>query len=620
MFDVEGYLQNKGVHTKRAPGNNIHTQCFFHGEEAHKRGRLYISTGPTPDEIGLYHCFTCGIKGNLYTLKRHFGDEAEERQVAHTEQHYNIFRAAAEFYHNELTDEAKMYLQDERGFRSDTVEHFKLGYSTGFGLYPHLKEKHFDPKDIKDTGLFTDMGGEWRETLEGRITIPYLVSGNAVDIRGMLFGPDRDKGAKYKSLPGAKVRLFNTDVLWKEKEIICTEGENDAILLFQKGYNAVGVPGANVWQDSWNSYFRDIKRVYVAFDSDAAGRKGAENVREKIGPKARALELPEGQDVSDFFLLNERTKEDFDELLKRDSGGLLVSVEDAIQKSKDLETLPGLKLGFPTLDRLIRPGIRPHQVMIPFAREGTGKSIFLLETMRNVLEEHQDHKVLFLSLELTAADWVNAARKQFQFHHLDATDQTFKDFYNGRFMVVEENRINEDQLIACIDDFAYEMGQKPDLMVIDYLGYYAASESGDSGYQRVSRAIMGLKAISKSYGVPIIAPHQVSTDSRHGEEPTGSRDSGIVRETADFALGVWNPDNAPNVKESERKGELRLRLQKSRHGNQGAIIDLQFAPLSLAIVESNHPLASRARREVEWAVHERLTFDEAIERHRNGHM
>jgi hypothetical protein len=617
MFDLEGYLQSKNIQFKRAPGNNLHTQCFFHGEDPHKRGRLYIRTGPSEEEIGLYFCQVCGEKGNLYTLRRHFGDDTT-KQIKIGETHYNIFRAATDFYQQALTDEAKAYLK-ERGFTKDTIADFKLGFSSGYGLYSHLKEKNFDPAHIKETGLFTTINDEWRETLEGRIVIPYLVSGSAVTLRGMLFGSDREKGAKYKSLPNTGVRLFNTDVLWKEKEVIIAEGECDTILLTQKGYNAVGVPGAGLWQDSWNSYFKDVRRIFVAFDSDTAGRKGVERIRENLGTRIRSLDLPEGQDVSDFFLLNDRTKEDFEELLKRQSGGLLISVEDAMKRAVDLNNLPGLKLGFPTLDRLIRPGMRPHQIMVPFAREGSGKTTFLVEVMRNVLEQHQDHKILFMSLELTAADWVNVARKQFQFYHLTATEKDFKDFYNGRFMVVEENRITEDQLEACLDDFIYEMGQKPDLIVLDYLGYYAAANiGGDSNYQKVSKSIMGLKAISKSYGVPIIAPHQVSTDSKHGEEPTGSRDSGIVRETADFALGLWNPDNAPDVKESERKGELRVRLQKSRHGNQGAIIDLQFAPISLAIVESNHALAARARREVEWMTYERLGFEAAIERHRNG--
>lgn len=97
--------------------------------------------------------------------------------------------------------------------------------------------------------------------------------------------------------------LFNAaSLVGAETAIIC-EGEFDAIILAQAGYSAVtSTSGATSFRSEWAAGFVAVPVVYAVFDSDAAGEKGLARVLELI-PKARAVRLPRGMDVSEYVVM-----------------------------------------------------------------------------------------------------------------------------------------------------------------------------------------------------------------------------------------------------------------------------------------------------------------------------
>lgn len=69
--DAERYLDQKGIDYDTR-GDELLVDCFFGGCDEHSpphHHHLYIN-----NSTGRYLCFKCGAKGNLTTLKRHFGD------------------------------------------------------------------------------------------------------------------------------------------------------------------------------------------------------------------------------------------------------------------------------------------------------------------------------------------------------------------------------------------------------------------------------------------------------------------------------------------------------------------------------------------------------------------
>ena len=371
--DIVDYLTEKGLKPRQANATNIHLACFFHGEADDERGRLYIST-EAPNFF--WQCFVCGETGGLNKIRKFFGDvplrnasaDAKPDDLA-DDTLQGIFNAATEFYHEALGEnaEAFAYLRQKRGLTYETITKFKLGYSNG-NLLPHLMACGFTATDIKKTGLVDQFGAD---TLKGQITLPYLVLGNTVTIRG------KDIEAKYFSLPGSKAMLFNmTTLLESSRKVVICEGEFDCMTLDQLGFDAVGIPGANSFQDAWVDHFSECKRVYICLDNDKAGRAGAEKMSLKLGQKAKIVEMPEGRDVNDWVNIDGKNQDDFNLLFGRAVGGLLVTVDEAYSRWLELEgnpNLKGLRFNILEIDQHMRYGMLPGQVVTLLSKTNSGK-------------------------------------------------------------------------------------------------------------------------------------------------------------------------------------------------------------------------------------------------------
>jgi archaellum biogenesis ATPase FlaH len=616
---IEAYLTSKGLALKQAGNNNVHTACVFCGEDQGKRGRLYINIDPTAEPPGLFFCHLCGVRGAMNKLRKHFGDpvvrdddpNAKEAEASYRT--HDVLQAAAAYYHELLSerDDVLRWLRDERGLSIETIIKHQIGWADG-SLRQHLLTKDFTITEMMKTGLVDQNG---RDFLLAHVTIPYHAAGNVVLIRG------KEMGGKYRTPPGQKGRLFNPDVTWGAEQIVVTEGEFDALVLEQLGYAAVGVPGATSWQDSWNGYFTEAKKVYVCFDNDAPGMAGAEKVARAIGPSSRIVRMPEAlpgeskNDPSEWIVKKGHGKDDFQLLLVKSRGGHLLSVHDAYAEWLDVKSLTGIQLGYEMIDKKLEPGLLPTQVMIVLAKTGAGKTIWTLNTFHRMVLAKPDVRILFVSLEQTRSEWFERARRIYRFYNLAARDTDVLGFFEDRLMLIDKNRVSEEELVGCIEQYEFELGHKPDLVAIDYLGYWSRAYKGEP-YERTSKAVMALKAIAKEHRIAILAPHQVSRVVKFGEgmEADAGRDSGVVEETADFLLTLWAEDSRAGKTPEEKSGIVNLKIGKSRHGGTGTQCQLQFAPLSLAMIPVGDVLHSQARAELE---HSSVGdgFEESLYRH-----
>lgn len=169
-------------------------------------------------------------------------------------------------WHDTMPANRRWYWQ-QRGLTDATIDHFQLGW---------------DGK---------------------RYTIP-------ATYRGVPFGVKRRQSdiadgidAKYVSITGSRVGIFNAECLWSAHDAIICEGEIDAMLLVQAGYNAcTSTGGAGSWRAEWAKFFAGVRQVYVLFDNDQAGRDGALKVRASMA-RARISTLPDGiKDVGELFV------------------------------------------------------------------------------------------------------------------------------------------------------------------------------------------------------------------------------------------------------------------------------------------------------------------------------
>lgn len=283
---IREYLNMKGFAYHESGGELI-IKCIFsncdddsHGNEGH----LYFDA-----ETGQYHCKKCDARGNLITLMKYFGEKPEYPRKS-MKSKFNA--ELVEKCHAALPEHIRMYL-NARGITNAVIEQYKLGHWQFYGKV-------------------------W-------ITIPIKdIYGNYAFFK---LRQDPDHGSDKKTYPkGTKEYPIESQIYdWQtitnaEGPLVICEGEMDRLLLISRGIQAItGTHGASTFKEAWAEKLRGRKgKVYVCFDYDEAGRKGAERVAKMVengeNTETYIITLPSEVgpkgDITDYFIKLNGTEED----------------------------------------------------------------------------------------------------------------------------------------------------------------------------------------------------------------------------------------------------------------------------------------------------------------------
>ena len=340
---------------------------------------------------GLFMCFSgqCQKSGNLRTLKEHLGlvvPGVESRNEWAGKSSKIDQLPDVEKCHVALLGDAETldYLLNVRGFSLEVIKRQRLG----------LKEKVY-----------------FREAGEVQaLVIPYLVNGNVVF-------------AKYRTLPpspkdfispsGWEAPLYNGEILVEGlQEVLFVEGEADTLSCMSNGVaGVVGVPGAGVKKAAWIETLDRVAphKIYILFDNDKAGNKGAQELASRIGiERCLKIVLPAGtKDINEFFTKG-GTVEGFERLklsaqLFNVSGvtsstDALTLLEEELAGKTDLA--PTYVTQWPSLNRLI--GFENGDVIDIMAPEKVGKTTFGMNLLDHMCSAYGEDG-LIVCLEMTHA-------------------------------------------------------------------------------------------------------------------------------------------------------------------------------------------------------------------------
>lgn len=140
---------------------------------------------------------------------------------------------------------------------------------------------------------------------EGRLVIPILEDETIVGLK--FYSPGAAK-LKYQNMTGTTATCWPLANLAKDK-VYLVEGEKDCITMIAAGFNAVTfTSGAGTVPMAYIKFFAG-KEVYIIYDVDEAGRKGAVTVAQALSFSARMIKIvdlplggiPKG-DVTDMYL------------------------------------------------------------------------------------------------------------------------------------------------------------------------------------------------------------------------------------------------------------------------------------------------------------------------------
>src|SRR5207247_2881520 len=113
-----------------------------------------------------------------------------------------------------------------------------------------------------------------------RITIPITNREEEIAFFKLAKDPEDQTGPKMMASPGGYAELYGwEEVLKSPSQIIICEGEFDRLVLEAQGFIAVtSTGGAGVFRREWATELQKIPSLYICYDRDEAGTRGAERV------------------------------------------------------------------------------------------------------------------------------------------------------------------------------------------------------------------------------------------------------------------------------------------------------------------------------------------------------
>jgi 5S rRNA maturation endonuclease (ribonuclease M5) len=281
----ETYFTERGESYYSNSDGEIGVRCPFE----HDKGFESNPSAFVNEDKGLFVCFTCQTEGR----------ESGFSEVSFAAKVLNIkYTEALKLLEHSDAIDGHMFQQWDKAIENLQQNKSLLQYLLSRGITPAVAREY----RLGFTG--------------GGIMYPITVFDTLVDIRE--YRPNEKP--KMKSRMGTNVSLFPFDV-WRRdtRPTILCAGENDALLLRKMGFNAVTTTGGEgQFPQVFVSYFKG-RDVYVCYDCDNAGTKGARKVshilREAgVKPKIISLGLagtPESKDVTDYFTKEFKAIDDF---------------------------------------------------------------------------------------------------------------------------------------------------------------------------------------------------------------------------------------------------------------------------------------------------------------------
>jgi len=234
---------------------------------------------------------------------------------------FTILRAAAQWYHNQLTPEHRSHITDKWGISNDTIDKYLIGYAPGgedaTALQVALSEV-FTVEDIRASGLFVASNNGWVAQYQDRIVFPYWKGGAVVySIARSMEENTNNKyvkqltNTKQQSVnPSIKNVIFGQDSLKGADHCIITEGVTDCLMVLQAGIPCIS-PVTVRFQDADHTNIlklvKDLKTVYICNDNEVSGigSEGAQDTADLLKSKSVDvrmvhLPLPEGVDKIDL--------------------------------------------------------------------------------------------------------------------------------------------------------------------------------------------------------------------------------------------------------------------------------------------------------------------------------
>jgi len=322
--------------TLKKRGVNMLGLCPFHNEKTPS-----FTVSPAK---GIFKCFGCGKGGNavnfimdhehfsypeaLKYLANKYSIEVEEEKPSAEQQEaldekeslFNLTAFAQKHFEETLhnTEEGKaigLSYFKERGFTTETIKKFGLGYSLNtWDDFTSKALKHgYNKELLEKSSLVRTKDHETYDAFRARVTFPiHNLSGRVLGFGARILTQDKKK-PKYINTAESDIYhkskvlyglYFAKSAIVKEDNCNLTEGYTDVISLHQVGIeNVIASSGTSLTVEQIKLIRRYTTNITLLFDGDPAGIKAAFRGIDMIleeGMNVRIVLFPDGEDPDSY--------------------------------------------------------------------------------------------------------------------------------------------------------------------------------------------------------------------------------------------------------------------------------------------------------------------------------
>lgn len=281
------------------------------------------------------------------------------------------------------------------------------------------------------------------------------------------------------------------------------------------------------------------------------------------------------------------------------SDGLAKFVDLVEERYKLKGNIPGIPTGFINLDGFLM-GLLPSRLYVIGARPSQGKSALM---MNIATEVGKLHKVGIFSLESSSEEFLmrevaylsglnsqNILSGQLRAQDFSKIVDVGSMIESGQVYIYDKPNLHLPELVGQARRAVRRFGCE--VLFIDYLQLIQVSNV-ESDRERVSKASVRLKDLSRELNIPIVALAQLRRDSEGRRPGLGDfQHTSQIEQDADVAMVIWHQvvdgkgKTQKKVKPEDESDELRiwLNVDKNRDGMTGPI-RMEFEPHKLKFTE-----------------------------------
>jgi twinkle protein len=452
------------------------------------------------------------------------------------------------------------------------------------------------------------------------LVFPYLRDGELVMAKYLSL-PRVDTKKQMRATTATEPCLFGWDAIPHDsKEITICEGEIDAMSLHQYGINALSVPfGAGNHQ--WVEYdfdrlsYYDV--IYICFDNDDAGKKGAEQLVQRLGAhRCKLVKLP-FKDANECLFREVpafEIKKCFANAMDMDPPDLKGGDEFSDEVMAEMFPKNGAKLGIETPWQKAQGKIifRPAELSVWTGINGHGKSQILGHLAVDAMAKGR--RVFIASLELRPPLLLKKMTMQAAGLGREDISEEYalyiQKWWKDKIWVF--NFLGEVTIDTLIDRFTYAYQKyQVDMFIVDS---FLKLKVKEEDFEAQRSAMEKLTQFKNTYPVHV---HLIAHPRKGADEQTriGKIDikgSGAISDMADNSFSVFRNKKKEEFREKKSKGIILkndeekylemadsiLKCDKNRNGDYEGSIGLYFSKETFQFLDSEN---QRPKQYVEYS-------------------